>query len=77
VQFEPGDMLAIYTDGVVELSAPIGQEFGAARLESLLRRAAVLPAKDVVQAVVRETLEYSGRLSYEDDFTLLIVKRDA
>jgi sigma-B regulation protein RsbU (phosphoserine phosphatase) len=76
VQLEAGDMLAIYTDGVVEVSAVDGVEFGPARLESLLRRHSGLPAKEVVQTVVRDTLDYTGRSSYEDDFTLLIVKRE-
>ncbi len=75
-RFEPGDTLAIYTDGVVELAEPGGAEFGPARLESLLRRTSGAPASQVVNAVVRETLDYAGRSSYEDDFTLMIVRRD-
>ena len=31
----------------------------------------------MVQAVHRETLAYTGRASHEDDFTLMLVKRDA
>jgi len=76
VLLEPGSMLAIFTDGVVEPCAPGGDEFGEARLESLLRQSAALPAAEVVRAVVRETLDFVGRPSYEDDFTLLVVKRD-
>jgi len=72
----PGDILAIYTDGVVEPFAPDGDEFGEARLEALLRRAAGRPAGEMVHAVFRETLAFSGRSSHEDDFTLLLVKRD-
>jgi serine phosphatase RsbU (regulator of sigma subunit) len=75
VRVGPGDILAIYTDGVVEPSAPGGAEFGTDRLEALLRRAAGRPAREIVQAVLRETLEYAGRPAHEDDFTLLVVKR--
>jgi phosphoserine phosphatase RsbU/P len=77
VRLEPGDLLAIYTDAVVDLEASDGAEFGPARLESLLRRSAALPAKEIVKTVVRQTLEFSGRESYDDDFTLLVVKRRA
>ncbi len=76
VQMAPGDILAIYTDGVVEPFAPDGDEFGEARLEALLRRAAGQPASDMVQAVLQETLEYTGQSSHEDDFTLMVVKRE-
>jgi serine phosphatase RsbU (regulator of sigma subunit) len=76
VRVAPGDILAIYTDGVVEPFAPGGDEFGEARLEALLRRAASQPASEMVQAVLQETLEYTGRPSHEDDFTLMVVKRE-
>jgi phosphoserine phosphatase RsbU/P len=75
VRVAPGDMLAIYTDGVVEPFAPGGDEFGGARLEALLRRDRAQPASEMVQSVFRETLAYAGRPSHEDDFTLMLVKR--
>jgi serine phosphatase RsbU (regulator of sigma subunit) len=75
VKLEPGDVLAIYTDGVVEPFAPAGDEFGAARLEALLRRDAAQPASRLVRTVFEETLAFAGRASHEDDFTLLLVKR--
>ena len=77
VRLEPGDVLAIYTDGVVEQFAPAGEEYGSARLETLLRGTAHHSVVEMVKAVVRDTLAFSGRLSFEDDFTLLVVKRDA
>jgi phosphoserine phosphatase RsbU/P len=76
VRLAPGDMLAVYTDGVVEPFAPSGDEFGEARLEALLRRDAALPSSAIVESVYRETLAFAGRASHEDDFTLLLVKRD-
>jgi phosphoserine phosphatase RsbU/P len=75
VRVAPGDMLAIYTDGVVEPFAPAGDEFGEERLEALLRRDAAQPASQIVETVFRETLAFSGRASHEDDFTLMLVKR--
>lgn len=76
VRLEPGDMLAIYTDGVVEPFAPSGDEFGETRLEALLRRDAEQPASRMVRTVFDETLAFAGRASHEDDFTLLLVKRN-
>ncbi len=75
VVLEPGDMLVIYTDGVVELLDPAGEEFGRHRLESLLRDRAGLSAAQVVNDVKRATLDFQGLPAYEDDFTLMVVKR--
>lgn len=75
VRIRPGDLLAIYTDGVVEACAPDGSEFGPARLESLLRRSAAASCNAIVRTVVSETLGYAGRSSFEDDFTLMLLRR--
>lgn len=71
-----GDMLVLYTDGVVELTAPDQAEFGVERLESLLRQHAHEPARQMVAAAIEATRAYTGRTGYEDDFTLVVLKRD-
>jgi sigma-B regulation protein RsbU (phosphoserine phosphatase) len=75
VTIEPGDMLAIYTDGVVELSNGCDEEYGRHRLESLLRDRADQPAEVVVQDVQRATMDFRGLPAYDDDFTLMVVRR--
>jgi sigma-B regulation protein RsbU (phosphoserine phosphatase) len=72
---EPGDLLALYTDGVVEPASAEQEEFGLARLLEVLRRNATRPASDVVLAVVEATRRFSRRESYDDDFTMVVVKR--
>jgi sigma-B regulation protein RsbU (phosphoserine phosphatase) len=75
VVLEPGDMLVIYTDGVVELSDPSGEEYGCPRLEALLRNRASLSAAAIVNEVKRATIDFHALPAYEDDFTLMVVKR--
>jgi serine phosphatase RsbU (regulator of sigma subunit) len=76
VTLEPGDTLALYTDGVVELSDEHDVEYGLDRLEAQLRAGARLPAGDMILSVVDATRAYAGRDGYVDDFTLVVVKRD-
>jgi len=76
VQLGHGDVLALFTDGVIELFDERGREYGASRLESLLRRSAALRASEIVREVVRDTRAFTGRATYDDDFTLVVVKRD-
>jgi sigma-B regulation protein RsbU (phosphoserine phosphatase) len=76
VTLDPGGTLALYTDGVVEVTDDGGTEYGAPRLERALRRSIGSPARDVIRAVVDDTRSHSGREGYDDDFTLLVVKRE-
>ena len=73
---EPGDLLALYTDGVVEPEGERQEEFGQGRLLELLEQNVARPAGDVVLAVVQATRRFSRRESYDDDFTMVVVKRD-
>lgn len=76
VTLEPGDTLALYTDGVVEVMNADGDLFGLERLERVLRQHASRPARALIEAVVDATRAFAGRRGYEDDFTLVIVKRE-
>ncbi|MGB7624775.1 MAG: SpoIIE family protein phosphatase [Terriglobia bacterium] len=70
-----GDVLVLYTDGVVEVPDPSGKEFGLKGLERTIRGAWKLPASDMIQSVVRCTGFLIGSAGYNDDFTLMVVKR--
>ncbi len=74
-QLEPGDLLLLFTDGVVEARSPSGEFFGAERLAELVIRhlAGGLPAPETMRRVVRNLLDHhQDQLS--DDATLLLVE---
>jgi serine phosphatase RsbU (regulator of sigma subunit) len=74
-QLEPGDMVLLYTDGVVEARSPEGEFFGVERLGELVRTqlAGGLAAPETMRRVVRELLtHHSGQLT--DDATLLMLE---
>jgi phosphoserine phosphatase RsbU/P len=77
VRLEPGDSLVLYTDGVVEPTDEHDTEFGTDRLEAAVRSAAGRPAAHALGAVIEATRTFSGRDRYDDDFTLVVVKRAA
>ena len=70
-----GDILVLYTDGVVDMINQEGVGYGDERLAAALHQARNLPADELVQGVVRATREFSGSESYRDDFTLVVIKR--
>jgi len=74
VRFLPGDLLALYSDGVTEAMDPSGEAFSENRLVAALRASAHLPAAQIVRRVHDEVTRFIGGRSFADDFTLLIVK---
>lgn len=75
VSLGAGDTLLLYTDGVVELTDAKLAEFGEDRLARVLSEYAARPAGEILDALLRVTRAYSQRQRFEDDFTLLVVKR--
>ncbi len=72
----PGDSLALYTDGVVETADPAGEQFGQDRLVRSIRSSEGASALEVVRAVIASTRAFAGREEFDDDVTLVIVRRE-
>ena len=70
-----GDGVVIYTDGVVEVFNRQGAQFGLERLEETSKRLTARSAGAMVEEIVRVTRRFSGSAIYDDDFTLVILKR--
>jgi hypothetical protein len=70
---EPGDWLALYTDGVTEARDADGQWFGEQRLVEFLTRAAAdgQPPPETVRRLMRAVLEHQGGLLQDDASVLL------
>jgi serine phosphatase RsbU (regulator of sigma subunit) len=69
----PGDILAIYTDGITEAFNHADEEFGEARLIDSLRRHRHLSAQGIISAVLDEVRRF-GAHEQDDDITLTIAK---
>lgn len=69
----PGDVLALYTDGVTEACNDAGQEFGEQSLIEQLRRHRDLPSGELLTAVLAGVRQF-GSSEQHDDITLIIAK---
>jgi sigma-B regulation protein RsbU (phosphoserine phosphatase) len=74
VRFLPGDLLALYSDGVTEAMDTSGEAFSEGRLVATLRASAHLPSVQIVRRVHDEVTRFIGGQTFADDFTLLILK---
>ena len=77
VKLEPGDMIAFYSDGVVEAQNARHELYEEERFEKLLETIAPGAKPDrVVRSVVREVNQYIGDAPRTDDVTIVVLKRD-
>jgi serine phosphatase RsbU (regulator of sigma subunit) len=75
VALDPGDMVLLYTDGVVEGGARGSERFGLARLIDLLARnlLAELPPAETLRRLARAVLDHSAH-ELRDDLTMVLVE---
>jgi len=75
VEFRSGDILVLYTDGVVEARNQQEEEFGLKRLEEVVRASSDRRAHEIVKAITAAVAEYSSEVGGpEDDLTVSIIK---
>jgi len=72
VQLAPGDLLAIFSDGVTEALRG-DEEFGEARLIQELKAASRLPVNEIITAIFTRVQQFNTGPQY-DDLTLLIAR---
>jgi phosphoserine phosphatase RsbU/P len=69
-----GDLLVIFTDGLVEAVDPQGREFEEARLVELLPRCSCRPAAEVLSCIMGALEAHVGGARQNDDITLLVMR---
>jgi sigma-B regulation protein RsbU (phosphoserine phosphatase) len=74
VRMHPGDLLVLFTDGIVEAAdAETGEELGTERLLETVRGLRGRRPAEIVEMVFRRVEEWTGGTPPQDDRTLLVV----
>lgn len=68
---QPGDLVLIYSDGVVEALNQTCEMFGFERLHALAIQCEKLPIETVVAKILKEVQEFSSNLEQSDDITIV------
>lgn len=71
---DPGDILAIATDGIVEAANAAGEEFGVQRFCEVVARNAGIGPGAMIDAVLEEIRGFSGG-EQRDDITMVVASR--
>jgi sigma-B regulation protein RsbU (phosphoserine phosphatase) len=74
LDFEPGDVLVLYTDGATEANSPTGEEFGRERLAQAVKKAYDRPAREMIASLQMEILEWTANAGSSDDVTFFVIK---
>jgi serine phosphatase RsbU (regulator of sigma subunit)/DNA-binding response OmpR family regulator len=73
VRLRPGDVLALFTDGVTEARVG-GDMLEATGVEKVMRETAALPAEAIARAIFERAHEHSGG-NLKDDVAIAVLKR--
>jgi sigma-B regulation protein RsbU (phosphoserine phosphatase) len=71
---EPGQMLVLYTDGATEATNRAGDEYGRDRLVEAVRSCRHLRAREIIDFIHHDVLNWTEGLGPTDDVTFFIVK---
>jgi sigma-B regulation protein RsbU (phosphoserine phosphatase) len=74
MHLQPGDLILLCSDGVVEAMNPRGEMFGFNRLEQFLLQCNNTPATDVVELLRQEITHFVGEATQHDDITMVVVR---
>jgi sigma-B regulation protein RsbU (phosphoserine phosphatase) len=73
--FEPGDLIAVYTDGLTEMAAPSGDLYGEDRLVEFLIENREAEPEQIIARLLTEIETFSDQAPRTDDITLLLARR--
>jgi sigma-B regulation protein RsbU (phosphoserine phosphatase) len=73
-KIKPDQIIMMGTDGIWEAQSPQGEMFGKERFKDIIRNNAGRPAKEIIQAVIKEVDRFCHPLEKADDVTLVVTK---
>ena len=76
IDFQPGDYLVIYSDGIPECWKNEKELYGPERLKQALEKFAALGDSDAVKkAILADVSEFAAGYKQMDDITIMVIKR--
>ncbi len=70
----PGDVLVLYSDGILEMRNARGEFYGKERLQRSLKNTADFSAAEILDSISADYDAFRGALKPEDDVTVLVLR---
>ncbi len=74
IPLDPGDVVFVYTDGVVEAFSPAGNQFGRDRALEVVRAHRGRRAREIVEAMCESVKKHAQNRPQSDDLTMIVIK---
>jgi sigma-B regulation protein RsbU (phosphoserine phosphatase) len=74
IPLTPGDIIVLFSDGVVEATSPEGGSFGVQRALDVFRANRTKPAREIAESLYQVVSKYARPGTLTDDFTATVVK---
>jgi serine phosphatase RsbU (regulator of sigma subunit) len=71
---DPGDILLLYTDGIVEAEDNQQNQFGLERLKKLLAEGEQAPADQLIDQILTQVRLFTGYRHFNDDVTMVVMR---
>jgi anti-sigma regulatory factor (Ser/Thr protein kinase) len=76
LELEPGDLLALISDGVYEQPNERHEQFGQERVHRIVAELHARPVAELAAALLSAVKAFAGAVPQEDDMTVVLVKRE-
>jgi Na+/proline symporter len=73
-QFEAGDVLLLYTDGITEAANADDELFGEERLTDLLRNSSRCSPEELIELIFERVRQFTGTHNFNDDVSLIVMQ---
>ena len=76
LDLNPGDLLVLTTDGFFEWANAQEEQFGVKRMEDTIRASREKTPAEIISALYKAVIEFSGGTKQDDDLTAVVIKRN-
>lgn len=75
IELKSGDILVLFTDGVVEATNSKGLFYGDERLHSVIKRSSRRSADEIIEALSADLMTFGEGSELHDDMTAIVIKK--
>ena len=75
VTIKPGNMLVLYSDGLIERQDRYGVPLEVERVKKLVIEHQNHPSEEIVNILIDSAYNFGGKSKWKDDVTVVVVKK--